>query len=522
MRLFGRCTVLLTVLLLLFCFRTIRADRSELPPITVDYHLAAPAEPRYSFGKGGSVASAVNQAFAHLDLDRQEATWSRLVREALNMNTGLVANPDAADLHGPAANRVSPGTVLTMPAVSVVQDGDKGVSHVLLRLNPELRNNGRAMIRAIKATITANADLIRNADPDELYDGRFNVIQAGDVLILPPEVMPEEIPLPETRIADEPLVEPTRPVEPEPPAVIVAAEPPEPEPLTPAEPEPPTVITQAETTAPEPAAPAPVVESPEPVVIAASRTVEPDPWFPEPKEPLVVAEAETPEHEPWFTEPREPVVTARAETVEPEPWFPEPKQPVAVAEAATPEPVSEEQPPLFEAPEAPPAVAAVEAAPEERPAEPAAEMAAALTEPAGEAVIDPTATVAGLVEKPASEPFPAMTELEFNGPIGLTAGETKDRFIPEDKPWTASATHLLYAYLLTGLSLLGGLVIFITRWLERDRHFREQLNLLLAPVVFLLTLGRVRRRTVIDATVKDTDPAAVPQQDSKQEHHGSA
>jgi hypothetical protein len=479
MRLFGRCTVFLTILLLLFSFRTIRADRGELPPVTVDYHLAAPAEPRYSFSRGGSVASAVNQAFRHLDLDRQESTWSRLVRETLTMNEGLVANPDAADLFGPAANRVGPGTVLTMPAVSVVKNGDKGVSHVLLRLNPELRTNGRAMIRAIRATIAANADVIRNADPGELYDGRFNVVQAGDVLILPPEVMPEEMPPTETRIADETLAEPPKPAEPEPPAVIAAAEPPEPGPRPKApeaeQPEPaepaPTVIAEAEAPESVSPAPAPVVETPEPA------------------------------------EPQAPVTVAATRMPEPDPWFPEPKRPVAIAEVETSEPATPVQLPLFDAPETPPSVAATGPA-----GEAVIAAAAPAEEPAGERAIDPAAT----------EPYPALTELEFNGPIGLTAGETRDRFVPEDKPWTASATHLLYAYMLTGLALLGGLVLFITRWLERDRQFREQLNRLLAPLVFLLTLGRVRRRTVIETPVKGTDPATVPEQDATRSHHGPA
>lgn len=507
MRLFGRCTVFLTVLLLLFSFRTIRADRGELPPVTVDYHLAAPAEPRYSFSRGGSVASAVNQAFAHLDLDRQESTWSRLVRETLAMNEGLVANPDAADLFDPAANRVGPGTVLTMPAVSVVREGDKGVSQVLLRLNPELKTNRRALIRAIRATITANADLIRNADPGELYDGRYNVIQAGDVLILPPELMPEEMPLPGTRIAHETLAEPPKPAEPEPPAVIAAAEPPEPEPLPKA-----------------PAAEQPEAVEPEPTIIAEVETTEPA----EPQAPVTVAATRMPEPEPWFPEPKQPVAIVGAETPGPETWFPEPKRPVAIAGTETSEPATPVQLPLFAEPQAPPdAAATVEAAAAEHPAESATGMAAAVTEPAGETFIaqaTPAEEPAGetAIDPAATGPFPAMTELEINGPIGLTASETKDRFVPEDKPWTASATHLLYAYMLTGLALLGGLVLFITRWLERDRHFREQVNLLLAPLVFLLTLGRVRRRTVIDTTVKDTDPASVPEQDATRKHHGSA
>ncbi len=193
----GKFTIALTILLLIFCYHATRAERTELttplPSTTPHQNESNAAEFGLSVEAGGSLSNIMQLAYPDLDLWHQESTWARLVGETISLNEELIANPDPARLHDPTANRVEPGTVLQLPAIAVVEEGDVGIGRVLIRLNPELRGNGRALLGAIKATIAANDGLIRKTDVNQLYDGKYNVIVVGDVLVLPPEVMPREM-----------------------------------------------------------------------------------------------------------------------------------------------------------------------------------------------------------------------------------------------------------------------------------------------------------------------------------------
>lgn len=381
----GRIMILLTILLLVFCFHSTRAERTALtaahPETPLDKAWNDAVDPELSIEAGGSLSSIMRLAYADLDLPGMESTWSRLVRETISLNEGLVANPDPADLHDPAANRVEPGTLLNLPAIVMVEEGDMGIGRVLVRLNPKLKGNGRALIGAIKATIIANADLIRKADVSQLRNGRFNVIVVGDVLILPPDVMPHT-----------PARNPVQP-----PAMV----------------------------AHEPAA----------------------------------AEAAIPSMDAAMEETAEQVA-AVVGTV--------PEKTVAQAETA-----------------------------------PAAENEAAVAAPL------------------AGQPYPAIAGTTFNGPIGLTARETRIRIVPPEGPKSLQAVHFLYAYLFAGFAFLGLLVILVTRWVERDDEFRAQVDLFFTAAVFLITLGRVRRKPAIERA-GEKERLALPDPDGKQEHSNPA
>jgi hypothetical protein len=431
----GKITVSLTILLLIFCYSATRADRTELtvtlPPETLHQIESNSAEFGLSVEAGGSFSSIMQLAYPDLDLGKEESTWARLVRETISLNEGRVTNPDPARLHDPSANRVEPGTVLQLPAIAVVEEGDTGIGRVLLRLNPELRGNGRALLGAIKSTIAANADLIRKTDVNQLYDGRFNVIVVGDVLILPPEVMPREMIHHEAQ-----------------PHAMVAEK-----------------TAAAEAAMPSTAET--VEEAAGPVAAVA--------------EPEVV---KTVEASPPTTETVEEAAGPVAAVVEPEL--------VKTVEAS---------PPITETVEeaAGPVAAVVEPQPEQNAAAPR-----------------------------DGEPYPAIIGEAFNspiapaGPIGLTAWETRRPAVPVKKSIRLAGAHLLIAYLLAVLAFLGGLVILITRWLERDRKFKAQVSLLFSVAVFLITLGRVWREPAVEPTKEGTDRLALSDPEGQQEHSNPA
>lgn len=387
MRKISRITIFLTILLPIFFFRPSKAERGKAEavlPVTgiasiLQEDLDAAIDPGYLIESGGSLSSAVRRAYAQVDLPLQESTWIRLVRETIALNKEVIVNPDLVDLQNPTANRIEPGTVLTLPAITIVEEGDTGIGRVLVRLNPELKKNGRALLSAIEATIAANAGLIRNTDAGQLYDGRYNVIMVGDLLILPPEVRPH-------RVEQLPV-------------------------------QPPSTVAE---------------------VLPAARTE--------------IAAQEIP------------------------PAALEQLAPVQVSESAAPETIAA---PVTRAP------AAVEAP------EPVTAAAALDTELGPQQ--DGTLFIAG-------EPFPAIIAEPFQGPIGLTARETLVREVPAEKPGDDKGVRFLYAYLLAGLAFLGMLVIAITRWFERDREFRAQVNLVFTGIVFLATLGRVRRKPAVEST----------------------
>lgn len=405
----GKITIFLIILLLIFCFNTTRAERTELaaalPETPLEKGWNDAVDPGLSVEAGGSLSSIMRLVYADLDLLRKESTWSRLVRETIALNEGLVANVDPAELHDPAANRVEPGTLLNLPAIVVVEEGDTGIGRVLVRLNPKLKGNGRALIGAIKVTITANADLIRKTDVNQLYDGRFNVIVVGDVLILPPEVMPHT-----------PARHPVQPL------AMVAEKPADAEAAIPSRDE------MLEETAEQVAA---VVE-PVPEQIEAA---------PMEFEPVAIVNEKSSE-----SAPVESVAMAQTETA----------------------PVAE-------------------------------------TEETSAAPLDGT-------------PFAVIVGEAFEGPIGLTARETRIRIVPPEGPKSLQAVHFLYAYLLAGLAFLGLLIILVTRWFERDREFRAQVNLFFTITVFLVTLGRVRRTPTIEDTEEEEKRLALPDPGSPHPH----
>jgi hypothetical protein len=351
-----------------------------------------------------------------------------------------VANADPAELHDPTANRVEPGTTLQLPAIAAVEEGDNGIGRVLIRLNPQLKGNGRALIVAIKATITANADLIRKADMNQLRDGKFNVIVVGDILILPPEVLPST-----------PAIHPVQ--------------------------QPAMVADTAAEIAPLPTGEEKPVEIAD--QIAAIVLPEPD----ETEDPIPTSEEKLVETAVMVAAVVEPVPE---QTEDPIPTSEEKLEETAVLVAAVVEPVPEQT---------------------EDPI------------PASEEKLEETAVVVAAVVEPVpldAEPFSAIIAEVFDGPIGLTAWETRRPAKPVKKTDLLAGGNLLMAYLLAGLALLGLFILLIVRWLERDQVFREQFNLLLTVLVFLITFGRVKR-TPLEWTEEEKDPLAIPDHEGKQE-----
>ncbi len=473
----GKITVLLTILLLIFCYHATRADRTELttlPEKNLDRTERIAKEFGLSIEAGGSLASIMRLTYSDLDLQKMESTWTRLLRETIALNEGLVANANPAELHDPAANRVEPGTTLQLPAIAAVEEGDTGISRVLIRLNPKLKGNGRALIGAIKATINANADLIRKADVNQLRDGRFNVIVVGDILILPPDVLPHTP-------AHHPVQQPA----------MVAKKTTENATL-------PTSEEKLEETAHQEAAV--VVTEPEeteatlptgeekPVEIASQVAAS---VLPEPEE----TEATLPAGE------EKPVEIAGQVAAS---VLPEPEETEATLPAGEEKPVETAEQ----------VAAVVESLPEQ------AEAAPLEMEPVAVAHVD--------TDDPADpplivEPFPVIAGSKFEnpigptGPIGLTAWETRRPAKPVKKTDLLAGGNLLLAYLLAGLALLGLFVILLVRWLERDSVFREQFNLLFGAAVFLITFGRVRIKPLVEVTAEDKDRLPIPDQEGKQE-----
>ncbi len=520
----GKITVLLTILLLIFCVHASWAERTELtttlPGKNLDRAEKTAKEFGFSIEAGGALSSIMCLAYSDLDLPKMESTWTRLLRETIALNEGLVANTDPAELHDPTANRVEPGTTLQLPAIAAVEEGDNGIGRVLIRLNPKLKGNGRALIVAIKATITANADLVRKADLNQLRDGKFNVIVVGDILILPPEVLPstpaihpvqqpamvadtaaEIAPLPTgeekpVEIADQiaaiVLPEPDETEAPLPTgeekpveiadqiAAIVLPEPDETEAPLPAGEEKPVEIADqiAAIVLPEPdetEAPLPTGEE-KPVEIAdriaASVLPEPD----ETEDPIPTSEEKLVETADRIAAVVEPVPE---QTEDPIPASEEKLEETAVLVAAVVEPVPEQT---------------------EDPI------------PASEEKLEETAELVAVVIEPEpldAEPYSAIIAEVFDGPIGLTAWETRRPAKPVKKTDLLAGGNLLLAYLLAGLALLGLFILLIVRWLERDKVFREQFNLLLTALVFLITFGRVKR-TPLEWTEEEKDPLAIP------------
>jgi len=549
-------TIVITAFLASTCFISTRADRTDLTAALPSAGVGRPS------AHGEPLFDTIRRAYAGMDLPIRQRTWDRLVREAITLNGGLVQSPDLVEPRNPAANHVAEGTELQVPAVIAVREGDKGIGRVLLRLRPELKKDRRALLRAIRATIAANADVIGNADVDQLVDGDYNVIQVGDLLVIPEDVMPAmsappaeatpvmvaEIPEalePEPDVAEVPVVTlidkpvddedqaaPAAVVEVERPVVVEPAHMPVPPELIPAEELALFGIIGSEASGPvftvdatmplAPALPAPeLVETAEPVI----------------KEPAVMAEAEPPVAEEPATMPVPPgmvpveqtslagiIDTAAAEPV----FTAAATMPLAPALTApepteTPEPVIEE-----------PTIAAVVEEPVAEETAVVAEVAEpVIEEPAVAAVIEEPvveqpltmAEVAEPVSEPAEPakpeqpmPFSAVTSVQPSGPIGLTARETRVFGEQEKEVSKLTGTHLMLAYLAAGLAAFGFLVLLVLRWLERDKAFRAQISLLIGVSIFLITFGKVKKLPAVDWKDGEEDSAALPETEAKQEN----